>query len=399
MGAELAIQPHAATERCPWCGSAVTRSRFLEIEQKIAERERKKLSEERARMAQELRDEARKNALRLKAETDKKIGALVSERDAASFKVRELQARETTIRKEAIAQAETRFKSEIDKKVAAGIAGRERATQTKLKQVEAAKKDELEQQRAALEKDRDSQLLKLQSHHNREREQLKKKIDALSRQQQRNTADDLGEGAEVDAYEALRDAFKRDDIARIKRGQPGADIRHRALHKGSVCGTIMIDSKNRQGWLNSYVTKLREDQVTERAEHAVLATTVFPSGKKELYIDEDTGVIVVNRARIVEIVGLLRDAMVRMHLRGLSQTERAQKRDQLYEYITSEAYRQHQAEAQRLTTEILDLDVEEQRTHGNVWQARGKIATRLRNAVREMDTEVSAILEGRTSHT
>jgi hypothetical protein len=397
--AGLAIQPHAATERCPWCGNAVTRARFLEIEEKIAERERKKLSEERTRMAQELRDEARKNALRLKAETDKRVGALISERDAASSRVKELQAREAAVRKEAIAQAEARSKSEVDKKVAAAIAERERAAQTKLKQFEAAKKSELEQQRAALEKDRDSQLLKLQSQQHREREQLQKKIDALSRQQQRKTADDLGEGAEVDAYEALRDAFKHDDIARIKRGQPGADIRHRALHKGNDCGTIMIDSKNRQGWLNSYVTKLREDQITEKAEHAILATTVFPSGKKELYIDADTGVIVVNRSRIVEIVGLLRDAMVRMHLRGLSQTERAQKRDQLYEYVISEAYRQHQTEAQRLTTEILDLDVEEQRTHGKVWQARGKIATRLRNSVREIDTEVSAILEGRTSQT
>jgi len=159
----------------------------------------------------------------------------------------------------------------------------------------------------------------------------------------------------------------------------------------------MIDSKDRQEWRDSYVPKLREDQTTEKAEHAILATTVFGRGKKELYIDEDTRVIVVNRARIVEIVALLRDAMVRMHLLGLSQTERAQKRDQLYVYVTSEAYRQHQAEAQRLTTEILDLDVEEQRTHGKVWQARGKIATRLRNSVREIDTEVSAILECRSS--
>jgi Uncharacterized protein conserved in bacteria (DUF2130) len=395
--AQLAIQPQSATERCPWCGNGVTRTKFLEIEEKIAERERKKLAEERARLAQELRDEARKNALRLKAETDKKVAALAQERDAATARVKELREREATIRKEAVEQAEARTKAEIDKKVAAAIAAREKAAEAKFKLVEARKKTELEQQRAALERDRDSQLLKLQSQHNREREQMKKKIDALSRQQQRATADELGEGAEVDAYEALRDAFKRDDIARIKRGQPGADIRHRALHKGDVCGTIMIDSKNRQGWLSSYVTKLREDQVTEKAEHAVLATTVFPSGKKELYIDEDTGVIVVNRARVVEIVGLLRDAMVRMHLAGLSRAERSHKSDQLYAFITSETYRQHQVEAQRLTAEILELDVEEQRTHGKVWQARGKIATRLRNAVREIDTEVSAILEGRAS--
>lgn len=398
MGAtQLAIQPQSATERCPWCGNGVTRTKFLEIEEKIAERERKKLTEERARMTQELRDEARKNALRLKAETDKKVAALASERDAEKAKVRELREREAAIRKEAVAQAEIRTKAEIGKKVAAAVAEREKAAEMKLKQAEAAKKSELEQMRAALEKDRDSQLLKLRSQLHREREQLQKKIDALSRQQQRKTADELGEAAEVDAYEALREAFKQDDIARIKRGEPGADIRHRVQHKGNVCGTIMIDSKDRQDWRDSYVTKLREDQVTERAEHAVLATTVFKSGKKELCIDKETGVIIVNRARVVEIVGLLRDAMVRMHLAGLSQTERAHKRDQLYEYMQSEAYRQHQAEAQRLTNEILEIDVEEQRTHGKVWQARGKIATRLRNAVREIDTEVSAILEGRTS--
>lgn len=59
MGAtQLAIQPQSATERCPWCGNGVTRTKFLEIEEKIAERERKKLTEERARMTHELRDEA-----------------------------------------------------------------------------------------------------------------------------------------------------------------------------------------------------------------------------------------------------------------------------------------------------------------------------------------------------
>ncbi len=233
MGAaQLAIQPQSATERCPWCGNAVTRTKFLEIEEKIAERERKKLSEERARMAQELRDEARKNALRLKTETDKKVAALASERDAEKAKVRELREREATIRKEAVAQAEARTKAEIDKKVAAAVAERERVAQIKLKQAEAAKKSELDQMRLALEKDRDSQLLKLRSQQHREREQLQKKIDALSRQQQRKTADELGEAAEVNAYEALRDAFKHDDIARIKRGQPGADIRHRVQHEG-----------------------------------------------------------------------------------------------------------------------------------------------------------------------
>src|SRR5207249_1177367 len=115
-----------------------------------------------------------------------------------------------------------------------------------------------------------------------------------------------------------------------------ADIRHDVLHKGAVCGTILIDSKNRQGWQNSYVTKLREDQVAAKAEHAILATMVFPRGKKEFYVDPETSVIVVNRGRAVEIVGVFRQAMIRMHQLGLSQSEKAEKQDLLYKYITSE---------------------------------------------------------------
>jgi hypothetical protein len=134
-----------------------------------------------------------------------------------------------------------------------------------------------------------------------------------------------------------------------------------------------------------------------KADYAVLATTVFPSGKKELYIDGDTGVIVVNRARTVEIVGLLRQAMIRMHVLGLSQNERAEKRELLYKYITSEDYRQHLIEARRLTTEMLDLDADEKRTHDKVWEKRGRMATRLRNVVSEIDTEAGAIIEGRRS--
>jgi len=204
-----------------------------------------------------------------------------------------------------------------------------------------------------------------------------------------------GDAALKAIYEALRDTFVGDDISRIRKGQPGADVRHRVLYKGGVCGTILVDSKNRQGWQNAYVTKLREDQVADNADHALLATTVFPSGKKELYIDQETGVVVVSRTRAIEIVRLLREAMVRMHCLGLSLEQRAEKRDLLYKYLTSENYRQHLGEANRVTSDLLELDTEEKRAHDKVWEKRGRMTMRLRNVVRSIDTEVSAIIEGR----
>ncbi len=387
MGTSVALQTRVATDNCPWCGAVVSRAKYLEIERRIAEQERKKLADQRTRMETQMRAEFQRGALRDKEDSEKKLSAMTA-------KLKAMEEKETAIRKEATAQAEARVKAEAEKKILAMSRERDLVA-ARVTQLETAKQKELEQQRASLEKDRDAQVLKAQSQYNREREKLQEKIDGLTRQVQRKTADDLGEGAEIDIYDTLRDAFSSDDISRIKRGQPGADIRHIVQYKGQACGTILIDSKNRQGWQHSYVTKLREDQMAAKAEYAILATNVFPSGKKELYVDFETRVIVVNRARAVEIIGLLRRLMVRLHGAELSQSERSEKQAQLYQYVSSDDFRQHLVEAGRLTGELLEVDVEEKRSHEKVWERRGKMAARLRNVTREIDTEVGAILDGR----
>ena len=50
------------------------------------------------------------------------------------------------------------------------------------------------------------------------------------------------------------------------------------------------------------------------------------------------------------------------------------------------------AEANRLTQDILDLEVQEQTAHGNVWKKRGALLKRVQNVLRETETEVSAIV-------
>ncbi len=371
----VAVRSDVDPDRCPWCGSLISRARSIEIETRIAEQERKKLADERSRMR------------------------------------KEFDAREAAIRQEAAAQAEARVKAEAEEKLTRLIAERQRDA-LKIKQLEEARaasaKDlalqleaakeqygkDLDQARGALTQDRDDQLRKFRSEQNREREQLQQKIDGLTRQLSRKTSAELGEGAEIDVHECLRDAFPYDQVTRIKKGIPGADIRHEVLYKGVSCGVIVIDSKNRQGWQDGYVAKLREDQVAAKADYAILATTVFPARKKELCVDEETKVIIVSRERVAEIVALLRAAIVRMHVLGLSLNQRAEKRDQLYRYITSEEYRQRLTEADRLTNEVLDLEVEEKRAHDQVWEKRGKMVTRLKNVIRQVDTEISAVLEG-----
>src|SRR4029077_10289514 len=195
-------------------------------------------------------------------------------------------------------------------------------------------------------------------------------------------------------YEALREAFDGNGgkTTRTPKGYSGADLLHEVFHKGEICGRIIVDAKIRQAWQNSFVTKLRQDQVEAGAEHAILATTVFPAGRKEMCIE--SGVIVMAPARVVYIVQLLRQAMVTMHVKGLSMKERTTKMSRLYKLITSESYAGKFTEANKLTQDILDLEVQEKTAHDNVWKKRGALVKRIHNVLREAETEVAAIIEG-----
>jgi len=78
---------------------------------------------------------------------------------------------------------------------------------------------------------------------------------------------------------------------------------------------------------------------------------------------------------------------------GLSAKERSGKMSQLYQLMTSEGYTQRFNEATKLTDDILELDVKEKKAHDDVWKKRGTLATRLNHVLRELDTEISAIVE------
>ncbi|MGB3552408.1 MAG: DUF2130 domain-containing protein [Candidatus Binatus sp.] len=361
----IATVPHPASETCPWCGSEISHQKFLQVQTKIREEERKRLAQVRAEIERESGEKIRlaKAAATKEAneQAAKSLAALKTERDAATARLKQIQQATEEAKKAVAAELERKHQAELLK------------------------------QREILAKDRDSAVLKARADFNREREGLQKKVGDMERQLQQKTANQIGDGAEINLYDALRDGFPNDKITRIKKGTPGADIVHEVLHKGQSCGQIIIDSKNRQAWHDTYVTKLRADQVEAGADHAVLATSVFPSGTKELHLK--SGVIIVSPARVVQVIEILRSFMVKLHVLGLSNSARMEKTAELYKFITSDVYAQKMKEAARLTGEILDVDVEETKAHQKVWEKRGRLARGVQRSLRELESEVSAIIE------
>jgi hypothetical protein len=299
-----------ATEKCPWCGSTITHTKFVQITAAIREDERKKLLE-----------------------------------------------------------AEKTLKARIEKE----------------------SRKQLAEIRQILQKDLDTKLLKKDAAFARERDALQKKIADMTRRI-RKGGGDVAEGAELDVFEELRAAFPDDQLTRVK-GKSGPIIFYDVRYKGKSAGRILIDATPRAAWQHAFVTNLRQDQTEIAADYAILATVVFPAGKKELFVD--SGIIVVAPARVRAMVEVVRKVLIAMHVAKLGDAERSDKQGRLFKFITSVAFKRKLVEASDLTDEALQIDVDEKRAHDLVWKKRGTVLTRIRHVLRDIDTDVAAIVESR----
>jgi hypothetical protein len=155
-------------------------------------------------------------------------------------------------------------------------------------------------------------------------QKLEERVHQLQRQLQEKTAHEFGEGAEVNLYDELKRAFPNDQITRVDKGVPGADIIHKVMMNRRECGIIIYDSKNRARWDYRYASKLREDQIAARADHAILSTSVFPKDARQLHVQDR--VILVNPARVIAMAQILRKQIVQAHLLRLATTSEPRRR-------------------------------------------------------------------------
>ncbi len=229
----------------------------------------------------------------------------------------------------------------------------------------------LQEQREALTKDKDKAILETDARTFAERQRLQVTVQDLTRQLEKVTAHERGEGAEIDLFEALKGAFEGDRIRRVKAGVAGPDIIHEIVRHGKICGTIIYETKNRNDYKSAYATKLRADQMAAKAEFAVLSSNHFPGKARQLHLHE--GVIVACPARVVTLAQMLRRHLLQLHELRTSTQERGAKTEKLYKFITSDQCRQLLDNVEKLVDDMLELDVKEQSAHKTLWEKRGRM--------------------------
>jgi len=196
-------------------------------------------------------------------------------------------------------------KKESDKKLETEVRVLKEDVEKKQRELEVAQKAELElrKEKNKLDEDKRTFELEKQRQMDKERElirqktlaeaseksrlkekekdmvidQLKKALDDAQRKASQGSQQLQGEVQELDIESTFRQQFPQDEIEPVGKGVLGADIRHMVKSPmGIACGTILWESKRTKLWSDGWITKLKNDVLSDKANIPAIISEVLP---------------------------------------------------------------------------------------------------------------------------
>lgn len=293
------------------------------LDSQIAEKVEAQLTLERARVASE---EARKAKLASAAELDAKVRELVELQEV-------LKARDEKLAEAQKAQAELiRKQRELDDAKRELELTVERRVQEGLGEVRATAKRDAEEGLKLKVLEKDQTIASMQQ----KIEELKQKAEQGSQQLQ-------GEVQELELENLLRAKFPFDSIEPVAKGEFGGDVLQRVVSQaGQQSGAILWESKRTKNWSDGWLTKLREDQRTAKAEVSVLVSQVLPKNVETF--DVIDGVWVTSPRAALPVATVLRDTLIQVSVARQIGEGQQTKTEMVYQYLTGPRFR-HRVEA------------------------------------------------------
>jgi hypothetical protein len=220
---------------------------------------------------------------------------------------------------------------------------------------------------------------------------LKKQVTEVKRKLEQSSQQSQGEVIELQLEKLLSATFPDDQIRAIAKGKLGADIIQRVMSpSGQRCGTIVWESKNTKNWSKSWLTKLRADQRREKAEIAVIVSSVLPKDMRS-HFGQVSGVWVADFSVAVGLAAALHANLVDVARVTMTAQGKTEKMEVLYQYLMSTEFR-HRVEAivEGFVTMRDDLHKEKQATEKN-WAKREKHLDLVLQNVSGMVGDIQAI--------
>jgi hypothetical protein len=203
-------------------------------------------------------------------------------------------------------------------------------------------------------------------------EQLKSSLELAQQKASQGSMQLLGESQELVLEDQLREAHPSDDITEIKKGVNGADCLQTVRTKtGIIAGTIIYESKRTKQWSDSFVKKLRQDNLTSKADIMVIVTQTMPKGVTGRYALIDN-VWVTTLSNIRDLSLVLRAGLLKAHAVSITQTDKKDKMNLLYSYLTSDDFRATFESILDGFHQLQESHVKEQMSLQLMWKKRSK---------------------------
>jgi len=143
-----------------------------------------------------------------------------------------------------------------------------------------------------------------------------------------------GEILEMDVEQNLRSHFPYDTIDEVRKGERGRDIRqtvNEPLHQN--CGLILWECKNAKTYQASWLGKLKDELVAERAQIGVIVFNPLGGGGDDFERLADNVWLVKPRYAVM-LAALLREACVRVAIANRNAEGKDIKVEMVYNYLT-----------------------------------------------------------------
>jgi hypothetical protein len=202
-------------------------------------------------------------------------------------------------------------------------------------------------------------------------EDQKKLAEEMRRKAEQGSMQLQGEVQELAIEETLRAMFPFDIIAEVPKGVKGADAIHTVRnHIGTDCGTILYESKRTKAFSNDWINKLKVDAVTAKADVCIIITEAMPDGLDK--IGQRDGVWICSFNDFKGLVLVLRESLLKINDAYSSQTNKGEKMQMLYDYLTSNEFKLQLGAIIEGFSDLQDGYVQEKRAMERIWKQREK---------------------------
>lgn len=199
----------------------------------------------------------------------------------------------------------------------------------------------------------------------------KKLVDEMKRKAEQGSQQLQGEIQELALEHLLGGLYPFDQISEVPKGVRGADIIQTVVNgMQQDCGRIVYESKRTKNFANDWIDKLKQDQITCKADLAIIVTETMPSDMDKF--GEKNGVWICGYHEVKSVSFVLREMLIKTQSVKASQENKGDKMELLYNYLTSSEFKQN---VQRIVEnyESMHLQlVREKRAMAKIWSEREK---------------------------